>query len=126
MARPPTAGECRTYGTLERLASDAGEAVTRDAGGDSVTPWRAVAQVWARLTPLSGAEQWTTRQVQSAVTHSLWVRHSSEVAALTSRWRFVLPDGRVLHFESAVRRDERNAAWWEIMARESPDQPTEP
>jgi SPP1 family predicted phage head-tail adaptor len=115
----PRTGELRTKGTLQRPP----DSPSHDASGQPVEEWVDVSVVWGSLNPLVGREAWQARQVQSEVTHSLWVRYSSEVENLRSTWRFVTSDeSRVFEFESAVRREENRIAWWEIQCKEAPDQ----
>lgn len=80
---------------------------SRDALGERVTTWTDVATVNARVRPLSGKELMVAGQQQSAVSHVVEIRHSSEVSAINGTWR-VLFGTRVMVVESVVNPEESN------------------
>ncbi len=74
-------GRLRHRVRLERpVASDDG------AGGESVA-WSAVANLWARIEPLSAEERLTAERLEAAVTHRITIRHRAD---LTHTMRFVI------------------------------------
>jgi SPP1 family predicted phage head-tail adaptor len=53
---------------------------TPDGGGGASIAWQPVADLWARVRPISGDERLAHDQVASRVTHHVWLRHRPGVA----------------------------------------------
>lgn len=79
---------------------------SRDAVGERVTAWTAVATVWASVDPLSVREQLVASQAQSAVTHRVRLRSDASLAAIDHTWR-VLFGSRVLVVDGVRNIGER-------------------
>jgi len=77
--------------------------LTSPSGGTR-TEWRRHSTRWAAITPLSGSELLTARQVVAEVSHqvSLWW-----FPELKASWRLVV-QGRVLNIVSAIDVDEKH------------------
>lgn len=71
--------------------------------GEQVPSWQAEAVVWASVEPLSGREVLQADQLQSQVTHRVWIRWRQGVEA-NKRFRH---RGRALNILSVHDRDER-------------------
>lgn len=76
---------------------------TRDTRGGTVDTWAEVAEVWARVEPLSGREFWQAQQAQAQTTHKVTIRYYD---GLTSTHR-LLYGSRVLNIDSVIDVESR-------------------
>ncbi len=74
MSAPPI-GKMRQRLTLQQPVRAA------DGGGGAAVTWTAVADVWAALLPVGGDERVDADALQGRVTHEVWIRFRSDVAA---------------------------------------------
>lgn len=77
------AGDFRHLVTLQRPDPDS----TIDAVGERLTLWLDVAQVYAKIDPLSSAERINAAQTQTKITHNVTIYYGSEIAAIDATWR---------------------------------------
>ncbi len=77
---------------------------TGDGGGGANETWVTVAELWAALRPLSGAERLEADSISGRVTHEVWIRHLSGV---TPQMRFRL-DTRLFDIRAVIDVEERN------------------
>jgi SPP1 family predicted phage head-tail adaptor len=59
---------------------------TPDGGGGASIAWQPVADLWARVRPISGDERLAHDQVAGRLTHQVWLRHRPGVTP-TMRFR---------------------------------------
>lgn len=85
---PLDAGRLNKWVTLERPRDD-GDA--RDAMGEPISPWIAIADFWASIEPQAAVEVFQGQQVRSNVTHLVTIRWRDDVK---SSMRFVWLDAR--------------------------------
>lgn len=83
-----------------------------DSFGQEVDDWATIATFWARVRPIKGQELLSVRQQQAQLTHVVTFRfQGSNVRPLpTMRFRNSR-SGRILHIESVVNVNERNAMY---------------
>lgn len=86
--------------------------LTPDGSGGFTQEWRDLAEVAAAVVALSAAEQLRFQQLQTAVTHKIYIRWRADV---TARMRAV-KGGEVYDIVSATDRDGTGTCL-EIMAR---------
>ncbi len=92
----PGIGALRRRMTLEQPTRVA------DGGGGVTTSWSPVADLWAELIGLSGAEQFVADGPQGRVTHRITIRKRTDVAP-AMRLRMGL---RLFHIETVMGRDD--------------------
>ena len=80
-------------GTLDRRVVIQRATITRDAMGEQVETWGALATVWASATPVRDGERFADGEVRSLITMRFQVRWSPQVASLDERDRLLF-DGR--------------------------------
>lgn len=80
----------------------------RDSVGGSLATWTGVATVYAKVRPLTSAEQERAAQRQASTSHMVEVDYATEIASIASDWR-VLYLGRVLTLDgNPINVDEAN------------------
>jgi SPP1 family predicted phage head-tail adaptor len=52
---------------------------TPDGGGGALLAWEPVAELWARVRPISGDERLLHDQLAGRLTHTVWIRHRAGV-----------------------------------------------
>lgn len=72
---------------------------TRDAAGQVVQTWTAVATIWAAVDPLTSREYWSAEQVKADVTHTIRFRSGAVDVGPADR---ALWDERYFHLEPPV------------------------
>ena len=80
MSVPPI-GKLRQRLTLQQPVRAA------DGGGGAAVTWTFVADVWAAMSPIGGDERVDADALQGRLTHEVWIRFRSDVAA---QMRFIL------------------------------------
>ena len=68
-------------GTLNQRATLRAQTLTPDGGGGFTGSWDVVATVWARLEPVTGADNTAADKRESRVRHRVVLRRSNAVAA---------------------------------------------
>lgn len=68
-------------GQLNQRATIRAQTLTQDGGGGYTESWDAVAIVWARLEPVSGADRFTADKLESRARHKLTLRRNTVIAA---------------------------------------------
>ena len=103
----PRIGELR-----HRLNLEAATRSSDGAGGVSET-WDVVAEVWAAIRPLAGAERLDADRLSGRVTHEIWLRHRDGVApAMRFTW-----DARVFDIRAVLDQDEHRR-WLKCLVEE--------
>lgn len=74
-----------------------------DGGGGAVVDWQLVAEVWARIAPVSGRERAYAEQIAAEVSHRITIRYRGDVEP---RMR-LCADDRVFAIEAVFDPDER-------------------
>jgi SPP1 family predicted phage head-tail adaptor len=74
-------GRKRSRVTLERRAT------TTDSYGAQATTWTTLHTCWASIAPLTGREFLAAQQVQSEVSHRIFINYNSTTSTLTPRDR---------------------------------------
>lgn len=102
---------------------------TVDSWGDPQVTQTVVAVVYAQIDGVTGEEFWGAQQVESKVTHRIWIRYSSELrpmSTMTSKWRGRLSNHdspetfRVFDFVM-VRNVRERDRMIEVLAEEYPN-----
>ena len=101
-------GEMRKRITIQKIDT------TRTAGGETTDTPSTFAKVWARIRPLSGAESWVAKELQSVTSHQLNLLY---YPGITERMQAVY-QGRTFNFIS-VRDLEEMHEELEILAKEA-------
>lgn len=84
--------------------------------GEEEKQWERLAERYARVSPMSGTEEWNAQNVDAVLTHEVEIRYMEDVRTdLRVCFR-----GRVLHVESVVNPDERDERLL-LMCREVQD-----
>jgi SPP1 family predicted phage head-tail adaptor len=73
MAKFPGIGELNRRVTMQRPVQ------TEDEGGGKTIVWQDVAEVWAKVEPVSSREKFFAGQTMSEVTHRIILRHRTDV-----------------------------------------------
>ncbi len=73
-------------GTLNERFTLEAPARTPDGGGGASVTWQAVAELWARVRPISGEERLVHDQLAGRLTHEVWIRWRAGVTP-TMRFR---------------------------------------
>jgi SPP1 family predicted phage head-tail adaptor len=94
----PGIGALRDRVTLESPSR------TADGGGGAAVTWTTVAEVWAAVRPITGAERLEADQIAGRITHEVWLRERPDVVP-AMRLR---QDARVLHIVAVLRTGRRN------------------
>ena len=87
------------------------EVHTSDGAGGHTRSWQTVADVWAQIVPLGsganhiGREKWIAEQLQSEVTHRVWMRYRADVRP-DMRLRF---ENRVFNIRYVINSEEKDA-----------------
>ena len=92
----PLIGKMRQRLTLQQPVRAA------DGGGGAAVTWSSVADVWAALSPIGGDERVDADALQGRVTHEVWIRFRSDVAA---QMRFIL-GARIFDIRSVADVEE--------------------
>ncbi len=91
-------GELRQRVTLQALV------LTPDGGGGFTESWSDLAEIWARIRPVSGVELVLGEQRQHRVTHEIAIRYRLGVQPNQR----LIHDGRVFSILAVVNPAERN------------------
>jgi SPP1 family predicted phage head-tail adaptor len=94
-----TIGELRHRVRLQALA------LASDGGGGYTESWSDLAEIWARVRPLTGVELTLGEQRQHRVTHEVIIRYRPGIQP----GQRLIYDGRALYILGIVNADERNA-----------------
>jgi SPP1 family predicted phage head-tail adaptor len=86
---------------------------SRGSDGSVINTPTALATVWARMTPLSGSEDYVAAGIKASVVYEVWIDY---LATLTSKCDF-LSGARVFDIKSLRNFDELSR-WWVIVAVE--------
>jgi SPP1 family predicted phage head-tail adaptor len=92
--------------TLEALVR------TPDGGGGAAVAWQAVAELWARVRPISGEERLRHDQLAGRVTHAVCIRYRTGV---TPAMRF-RQDARIYQIVAVLETERR--AWLKCLSEE--------
>ena len=90
-------GQLRHHVTVERLT------LTPDGIGGGVSTWATLYQPWAYIRPASGWERMAGMQLESPITHTIYLRYNTSI---TTRDR-VVHRGRVFNIRSIIDTDEQ-------------------
>ena len=97
MSAAPALAAMRSRVTLERPVD------TPDDTGALTRVWTAVADVWAQITPVRGAENFAAGAQETSILHEATIRWRPDVVA-PMRFRF---GSRALYIRAAVDPDAR-------------------
>jgi SPP1 family predicted phage head-tail adaptor len=95
--RRPTIGALRNRVTIEAPAD------APDGAGGFTRSFAPLAQVWAKIDPVSARDQFVEQRQEQSTTHVVTIRWRSDVK---SQMR-ILHRGRKLLIQSVIDRDER-------------------
>jgi SPP1 family predicted phage head-tail adaptor len=99
-------------GTLdERLVLEQ-PARTPDGGGGAILAWEPVAELWARVRPISGEERLAHDQLAGRLTHEVWIRWR---AGVTPAMRF-RQDTRTYQIAAVLETSRR--VWLKCLCEE--------
>ena len=91
------AGKLRERVTIEQVAT------SRDAVGGTVETWSQLAQVWARVEPMSVRESYQRHVMNAQASWKVTIRHRSDVTAkMRVRW-----GARMFEIKGITNADER-------------------
>lgn len=90
-------GDLRQRITIETVT------LTGDGGGGVDETWVEVAEVWAAVAPLSGAERVEADAISGRLTHEVWMRFRDDVAP-DMRFRI---DSRIFDIRVVMNTEER-------------------
>jgi SPP1 family predicted phage head-tail adaptor len=98
-------GKLRQKVTIQRRSD------TRDAHGHKSTGWvNVLADVWASVRPIGGAERLRAMAVQSILTHEVVVRYNPAIVAIEAdAWRIQYG---TRYFNISAARDLEEAHGW--------------
>ena len=100
-------GELRTRLTLEAPSR------TDDGGGGAAIEWEAVAEVWAAVRPINGAEHFELDRIAGRRTHEIIIRFRADV---TPQMR-LRAGAQMFDIRAAFDPDQRRH-WLKILAEE--------
>lgn len=100
-------------GQMRQRITLQGSAKTADAGGGAALVWSDIAELWARVTPVSGSETVQAMRLAAILHYVVRLRFRSDV---NSERRFIFK-GRVLNIRSVRNLDERGQ-WLECVCEE--------
>ncbi len=82
---------------------------TKDAYGQEIDSWIAVAEVWAYVRPISGREKLRAFAIESDLSHTISVRYSAALLPpkTVDAWRIVYAS-RVFNITGTLNIDEGN------------------
>ncbi len=89
--------------------------VRRDANGQPSRLWTTIANVWAAVEPLRGAERFEAHAQHAQISHKVRLRFDPDVAVTTQHR--LLFGTRIFHVESVANLFERDRTL-ELMCRE--------
>ena len=92
------------------------------AEGDTVRTWETVRTAWVRVIALTGQEFWLAQSVQAGVDYRVQCR-AEDVEDLSTSWRILTEDGRVLHIRAKLVDDKDRAAAWLLCGSTPTDPP---
>lgn len=103
------AGELRHYIRIDSRTN------TRDSNtGESVTTWTKLADVWAKISPLSGKEFIAAQSVSSEVTGRVTIRYRDDVSA-TNR---IVYRNKVYNIVAVLPDNESGLEWLTLLTSE--------
>lgn len=109
MAKSLKAARFKERVTIQQMTT------TPDGGGGVNETWGALAEVWAAVEPLNGAERWKAEQLQSLITHRVVIRYRPDIT-VQMRMR-LLYGARILEITGITDPEERHE-YLELMCEE--------
>lgn len=100
-------GMLRHHVTVERLT------LTPDGIGGSSSTWATLYKPWAHIEPASGWEKLAGMQLESPITHTIYIRYNANIKP-RDRISF---RGRYYNIRSVIDIEERHI-WMELKAEE--------
>lgn len=100
-------------GTLRHRVTIQSETRTADGAGGFTLTWADVATVWGAVEPLKGMERLRAQQIEAPVTHSVTIRHRTDVST-KERIKF---GTRLFNIRDVINPDERDR-WLELLCEE--------
>ncbi len=97
-------------GMRHRITIQAETTVTDNGGGFS-SSWQDVAEVFARIAPLSGYERLSFGKVETGVSHRILIRHRPDVSAASR----LVSGGKTYHIHSVINVNG-DSEYMEILA----------
>ena len=85
---------------------------TADGGGGASVTWQAVAELWARVRPVTGDERLVHDQLSARLTHEVWIRYRTGVAP-AMRFR-----QGTRTYEIAAVLEAKHRAWLKCLCEE--------
>jgi SPP1 family predicted phage head-tail adaptor len=101
-----------TIGTLSERFTLEAPVRTPDGGGGAAIAWEAIAELWARVRPITGEERLVHDQLAGRLTHEVWIRHR---AGVTPAMRF-RQDARI--YEIVAVLEAKRRAWLKCLCEE--------
>ncbi len=87
--------------------------VSRDSFGAEISEWIQFAVVWAEVSPISGREYVSFKQINAEITTKITIRY---LAGVTTEMRVLFKD-RVFEIDSVINPEERNISLF-LMCKE--------
>lgn len=107
------ARECVCAGDLRERVAIEQVSTSRDAVGGIVETWSGIAEVWARVMPMSQRESWYRQQMNASAAWKIHMRWRPDVTTKHRvRW-----DSRTFEIRGVANPDERKR-WLELSAEE--------
>jgi len=105
-------------GLRRHLATIQRKTTSQNTYGEDAGAWVDDSECWAAIMPLRGDEFFANQQVQSSVTHKIYIKYQtlSDGTRINSTCRMVC-DSRIFNFQSVIDPEERQINL-EIMAVE--------
>jgi len=91
-------------GKLRHLINIEESRVSRDSFGGEVSEWIQFAEVWADVSPVSGREFTSFKQLNSEITTKITIRY---LEGISTEMRILFRD-RIFEIESVINPEERN------------------
>lgn len=105
--KPPTARDCNHLVTFRTMTE------TRGADGSVIETPTTFSKAWARITPLSGSENYVAQGISASVVYEIWCRYVDGITASMD----ILWGSREFSIESVRTYNEANR-WLVITATE--------